>query len=225
MAGINFEVLTPPSQEQLSLSDVKLYVRVDYADEDPLLTQFISDAREYAQSLLRKSLCPQTIRATIEPDRMAQGALSGSVVGNDIDFTRNNERATAIPFAFYGPCFPLPMTPAVAMSLVEYQLTPYDVTIAPNNPNWTTLAATDSNGNPNYILDLNTTPSQLFIMPMLAASRFRFTYTAGYAIGACPSQITNAMKALISFWYDHRQGEGVPDDIQQKFIEKRVWML
>lgn len=218
--AIDYVIVTDATQELLTLDSVKAALRVDFTDEDAVISQYITDARVYAEDLLRRTLVPKTIRATIEPGAAPSGALSGSIVGQEDYDYRWNERISIIPFAFYGPVFQLPMTPVSNISLVEYQLTRYD------NPEWTTLAATDANGNPNYRLDQNTDPNQIAIMPMLAAGRFRITYTAGYAIGACPARITSAMRQLISFWYDNRDGESaIPENIIDAFIGKRVFML
>lgn len=229
MAGTNFQVMAAPTQEQLTLSAIKPFLRVDFDDEDDLISQFIQDARIYAEDITKRALAPQTIRATIEPDRAVEGALSGPIVGEDIEPFRYAERITAVPFGFYGPCFALPRTPVGSVSLVEYQLTPFDVSSVPGNGTeeytWTTLAAFDSNNNATYRLDTNTDPAQLFIMPMLIAERFRFTYAAGYAIGACPPPIVSAMRALISFWYNNREGQPVPVSIDNALARKRVWEL
>jgi hypothetical protein len=215
--GVDYEVLVPPTVEPVTLSEMKVYLRVDFSDEDSLIQQFITDARRYGEEVTRRSLAPQTLRATVEPTRMPEGRLSGPVVGGDEDIFRLNERVTSIPFGLYGPVFALPQAPAQAVTTVEYQLTPFDV------PQWQTLAAQDGAGNPNYTLYTEYDPTRLVLMPMLIASTFRITYTAGYA--ACPTSITNAIKSLVSFWYDNRQGEEIPDSITQAFVRKRIFTL
>lgn len=224
MAGVSYEVLTAPTVEPLDLTAVKNYLRVDYSDEDSVISQLITDARTLAEELTHRALAVQTIRATIEPELSASGALSGSIIGNDFDLYRQNERVTAVPFGICGPVLQLPQTSGGSgvgtnVTLVEYQLTYIDV------PEWTTLAALDANNNAAYRLDVNTDPARLVVFPMLAARRHRVTYTTGYPNGYCPSSLLNPMKQLVAFWYDNRDGAAPPEGIVNQFVRKRVFSL
>lgn len=230
MANTSWEILTPVAAEPVSLADMKTFLRVDYTDEDTLIQQFISDARQYAESVTFRSLAPQQIRATIEPGRVPEGALSGPI-GGDFDPYRLNERITTVPFGFYGPIFDLPWHPITQISTVEYQLTPFDGQPAATMQ-WTSLSQFDANNNLNWILDTNMQPMNIILRPLLVANRYRFTYYAGYndaahtyVTGAVPSQITNQIKALVSFWFDNRQGQSIPDDITMALARNRIFTL
>lgn len=52
--------VTAPASEPLTLSETKLYLRIDHSDEESLITDLIQVAREAAQQHLRKSLITQT---------------------------------------------------------------------------------------------------------------------------------------------------------------------
>lgn len=54
-------IVQPPA-EPVTLDEVKLYLRIDGADEDNLLSSFIKAARINAESYLRRSLITQTLR-------------------------------------------------------------------------------------------------------------------------------------------------------------------
>lgn len=228
-ASVSYEILTPPSTEPVTLTDMKTYLRVDYNDEDALIQQFISDARRYAEEVTHKALASQAIRCTIEPPPIPEGELSGPI-GGDFDAYRLNERITTVPFGFYGPMFPLPFSPVSSITTVEYQLTPFD-----GQPSatmvWTSLDATDTNGNANYLLDTSTQPMQIALRPLLVAQRYRFTYTcgygstSGYSTGVAPFYIVNQIKALASFWFDNRQGQAIPESITNALASRRTFTL
>jgi uncharacterized phiE125 gp8 family phage protein len=64
--NISWTVYTAPAVEPISLSELKIFARIDGSDEDNLLTQFIVAARQAAEEYLRRALITQTIRATVD---------------------------------------------------------------------------------------------------------------------------------------------------------------
>lgn len=64
--NINWTVYTAPAIEPITLNELKLFARIDGTDEDILLTQFISAARQAAEEYLRRALITQTIRASLD---------------------------------------------------------------------------------------------------------------------------------------------------------------
>ncbi len=232
MANVNVEILTPVAVEPVSLSDMKIMLRVTYTDEDAFISKLITNARTYAERMTYRALAPQVLRATIEPDMLPGGMLSGPV-GGDFDAYRLNERMTTVPFGFYGPLFPLPYHPVSQITATEYQLTPFDGQPAATMQ-WTVLASTDPGGSLQWMLDTNTTPMTVILRPLLVANRFRFTYLAGYnnpagsglyATGSVPPTIIDAIMAHVSFRYDHRQGEAIPNDITMALAAERMYQL
>jgi hypothetical protein len=228
MAGTSYEILVQPSTEPLTLADAKTYLRVDYDDEDTLIGQLITDARVYAQQVSKRSLASQTVRVTIEPPAIPEGALSGPV-GGDFDPYRLNERITTVPFGFYGPMFPLPLPPVTEVTLVEYQLTPFDG-LPTSTMQWTELPALDAAGRANYLLDTNTNPHKIALRPLLVANRYRITYTTGAAPAQYLSPIVNHMRSLISLWYDNRQGmtpqvQALFDSLTEGLARYRIFQL
>lgn len=229
MANVSVEIITPVATEPVALSDMKTMLRVSYTDEDTFISSLITRGRKYAERMTYRALAPQTLRATIEPDPIPEGILSGPI-GGDFDPYRLNERMTTVPFGFYCPLFELPYHPISQITIVEYQLTPFD-----GQPNasmvWTGLASTDSNGNLQWILDTNTTPMTVVLRPLLVANRYRFTYSAGYnnnasyATGVVPETIVDLIMAWVSFRYDHRQGEAIPTDIDMGLAKERIYVL
>jgi uncharacterized phiE125 gp8 family phage protein len=64
--GLELEVVTEPSIEPVSLEDVKLYCKIDIADEDDLLRSLITAARKEAERYSNQSFVEQTLRAQWE---------------------------------------------------------------------------------------------------------------------------------------------------------------
>ena len=217
----SYTVLTPPSIEPLSLSDAKKFLRVDYDDEDDVIAELIIDARREAEKITNRALASQTIRAILQPDAMSAGVLSGPVE-SPTDPWVVAERVTAIPYGFYGSSFKLPMSPAISITTIEYQLTPFDDD--GGSTIWATLAPTNASGNANYRLDIETDPSTIYLQAPLAATRFRITYSAGYA-NALPGNMMTLLKRLVSHWYNNREDAEIPENLVCAFARYRVWEL
>lgn len=61
--GLN--IVTPPAVEPVTLSDMKLHLRVDITDDDNLISVLISAARAYVENNLRRALITQTWNLTM----------------------------------------------------------------------------------------------------------------------------------------------------------------
>lgn len=53
-------LITPPTEEPVTLAEAKLQCRVDHADEDELISLLISAAREQCEHILQRAIMPQT---------------------------------------------------------------------------------------------------------------------------------------------------------------------
>lgn len=56
-----FQVTTAPASEPVSLTEAKAHLRVEFDDDDALITSLISAARDYCERYLHRSLLTQTI--------------------------------------------------------------------------------------------------------------------------------------------------------------------
>jgi Phage gp6-like head-tail connector protein len=215
---ISYAILVAPTSEPLTLTDAKDYLNVDFSSKDVMITRLITDARRYAENLLRKSLATQTIQFIYEPESVASGELSGPVgIRPDEDLW---ERPNVPLLGTARIVIPVMMGPVQSFTSMEYQLTRMD------NPEWTSVSAVDSGGNANWRLDTYADPNELNIFTILAASRYRLTFVAGAAtIDPKILDLRNALFSLINYWYEHREGDPVPDGIRQQFAERRVFML
>jgi uncharacterized phiE125 gp8 family phage protein len=60
-----FELVTPPLQEPIPLSDLKAVLRISHEEDDALLAQMVSTARTYIERRLDRALIDQTWRLTL----------------------------------------------------------------------------------------------------------------------------------------------------------------
>lgn len=57
---MTYKLITPPSEEPLTLDEAKAHLRVESTDDDALITALIVAAREQAESITARALCTQT---------------------------------------------------------------------------------------------------------------------------------------------------------------------
>ena len=77
---MSISILTPPASEPVSLAEAKLFLRVDHADEDALITDIISAARDAVERACGRALITRRVRETLEDWRRdAFGAAELSV--------------------------------------------------------------------------------------------------------------------------------------------------
>lgn len=63
---MGLKIITAPSTEPVSLVEAKAHLRVDHADEDALISSFISAAREECEHLLERAIAEQTLELSID---------------------------------------------------------------------------------------------------------------------------------------------------------------
>lgn len=70
-ANRRYMVTTPPASEPLTLAEAKAWLKVDFTEDDALITSLISAAREAVENYTLQKLLPQTI--TEKYDRLGDG--------------------------------------------------------------------------------------------------------------------------------------------------------
>jgi uncharacterized phiE125 gp8 family phage protein len=61
-----WKVTAPPAEEPITLTEAKLHLRVDHADDDTLITSQIKTAREYCEDFQNRAFITQTIKLTLD---------------------------------------------------------------------------------------------------------------------------------------------------------------
>ena len=203
--ALNVKIITAPAVEPVSPSEQKRHMRVDWADDDADISDYISTARQWMERKLNRALITQTLRATFDlPNTQSAYGIVGGLVG-------------ASPRL----AFDLPYAPLQSVSLVEMET---DI------ETWTTLTLDNPPSSPGaYRVDSDTEPARVWlhasslflILPVFdwigaRIPRIRITYTAGYGDNAStvPYSIRNAIKRAAAHLYENREAAGtIPETV------------
>src|SRR6266567_3252987 len=211
---VDWQITVPPSVEPVSLSDMTPYLRVDFTDDNPIISALISQCREEAEIKTGRSFAPQTLQAMWTMPQVNAGSLTGPRLFYEQDFYQYNESLGANPFSPAPFILPMPQPPLVAVSLFEYRLTAF--------ANWQTWPALVGS-TPNYTVDTLPIPGVVYLQYPPPAYQYRLTYTAGYS--TLPAGMKLALMQYIAWKYDNREGEEMPAEILNALIGRKIWVL
>lgn len=174
----NVVTITPPASEVLTLAEVKTHLKVDYSDDDDLISGLIVAAREYAEKYTNRKFISQTLRLSID---------------NFYDWY-SVDNSLSLPWYQY---LRLPYPPVTSVTSIQYLDT---------SNTWQTLSPsiyqTDFISEPARIYHAY---NQGFPIVQQTPQAVRITYVCGYADAASvPQSIKAGMKLLIGHWYDNR---------------------
>lgn len=169
----------------MSLADAKLHLRVDFTDDDTLITALISAARQAAEMLTGRQIV--TARWKLVLDSFPGPSLMGSFAYS----------AAGDPFSLPGHAILLPKSPLASVVSIQY----LDM-----SGTWQTMPATD------YTVDAACEPARItpvfgkiwpISLPQIGA--VGVTFDAGYGPPASvPEGIKAWMKLRIDSLYNHR---------------------
>ncbi len=216
---VDWQVTVPPTVEPVLIADLRStstgsYLRVDFTDDDAVLTALISQCRLIAEQITSLSFAPQTIQAMWTMPQISGNNLSGAKLLYDQDFYQYNESLGANPYSPAPFILPMPQPPLVAVSLFEYRITAFAA--------WQTWPQS-VNGVPNYVVDTLPTPGVVYLQYPPPAYQYRLTFTAGYT--TLPLDLKLALMQFIAWKYENRVGEDMPAEIQNQFMGNKVWVL
>lgn len=172
-----------PVAEPLDLPSAKQHLRLDIPDDDLLVTDLISVARDYCERVTGLALMPQTWQLLLDrwprTDRVEMWPAPGRPPGAIL----------------------LPLWPVTAVSSITW----IDSTGTPQ-----TLAASsysvDTVSRPARIVPASLNMSWPTQPTPSTLNTIAVTFTAGYASAAAiPPSMRQAMRLLIGHWYEHRE--------------------
>jgi uncharacterized phiE125 gp8 family phage protein len=81
----------------------------------------------------------------------------------------------------------------------------------------------------DYITDIRNEPGGVYFRSLpnatlLESGAITVRFVAGYGASESnvPERLKNAILALVAYWYENRESQGVPVDIQRAFVADRV---
>lgn len=186
---MRLEPFTDEIEEPISLTDAKLFLRIDTADEDALVGELISASREHIERTTGVLLASRTLVGVVDcwGDVVSGGGLvsPGGVPLHPGD-PAPAPTAGTIPF---------PVRPVTEVEKVEL------VALDGTESVWDEA---------NYYLDTSGQSPRLakrdgavFGFALQALGGVRVTFTAGYDENP-PADLLLAMRTLIGHWYENR---------------------
>src|SRR5260221_3303659 len=216
---LDWQVTVPPSVEPFIPADLRStttgsYLRVDFTDDDAVLTALISQCRATAERVTGKPFAHQPIQAMWTMPQISGNNLAGARLLYDQDFYNYNESLGANPFSPAPFILPMPQPPLTAVSLFEYRITAF--------ASWQTWPAS-VNGVPNYTVDTLPTPGVVYLQYPPPAYQYRLTFTCGYT--TLPPDLKLALMQFIAWKYENRLAEDMPQELMNAFIGRKSWVL
>lgn len=200
-----------PVSEPITVEEAAAFTRVDFPDENGILAGLIKSARQYAEAITHKALATQTLTCIETIVRPSGGELSGPITRGP-NWYEYQEQLGANPFGAAMFYFDLPMPPVQQINKIETRTTVWEPWVQFNG---------------NTTLDAVPEPSRLYFQVPVTANQWRFQYVTGYDSAPSvnrplPEDIKLCMLELIAFWFDHREGETLPNDIMRRLMIHKV---
>lgn len=214
-------VLTPPSIEPVTLTDVKDWLNIDFSAKDTLIAKLITRARRRCETITGRAFAPQQIQATFPITRPQGGELSGPT-DHGPSWYQFSEQLGANPFGSSQFYFDLNMPPfdTTQPLLVETKITAFMA--------WSTFfSGLPPTSNPTTCwVDTNQEPARLYFLVPVTANFWQFSYYCGYGPNTfpLPEDLAECIYELVSYWYDYRDGGGDANRLQQiegKLLSRR----
>jgi hypothetical protein len=214
-------VTVPPSQEPITLQDAKAYMRIDFPDDDALISLLISRVRSLTEAIVHRALATQTIQLVYTIDRPVGGELSGTI-NRGPSWYEYNQQLGANPFGATQFWFELPMPPiqsTIQQITVNTKVTAFQ--------NWTSFPLIlNDDGTYNMWIDNTSEPARLYFMSPVTANFWQFIYTCGYTSSyPVPPGLLQPMYEGINLLYDNREAQDFPEYLKMKLLAYRAdWM-
>lgn len=201
------KIITPPTFEPVTLTDVLKFLRIDTDDDDGTFSFMISNCRAILEKGLRMALCQQTLQSVLEFDLPPSAPLSGW-----LDHTSGK--------------IEIPYPPLTTVNTVSIETQPGIFTVLDPSTYYTDLESTPG------MVWIQATAFQTLVIPEWTVwtepffPRIEVNYTCGYATAkAIPNQHKQALLELIAYKYQNREGAAVPEGTLEYIQNERVYLL
>jgi hypothetical protein len=189
------KLVTPPSQEPITVADARAYLRVDHTDEDATISRLILAARQYVETAAGLALINQTWEWWMDSWPVVRSQARGQ--DQWWDGVREGPVSLLHPTA---PYIEIPKGPVQSVTSVD--------TFGPTG----VMTTWDAE---NYTLDAISLPGRIFPVTcggyptsgLRAQHAIRMVFVAGFGStgAAVPADIVQLLLMLIAHWYEHRE--------------------
>jgi uncharacterized phiE125 gp8 family phage protein len=185
------KVTTQPTTEPVSLEEVKASLRITDTNEDALITQYIKDARVYAENFTGRKFITQTLTGYVNNFYSKKDSwFNGFRIGSEVEVFGQGGRYLQLD---WGPCQSISQVDTIDIDNTEtvyassnYYLDNYDDDI-----------------NPRVVINDNTT---IVNTSLRSHDAVKVTFIAGYGSNASdvPAALRRAIILMASYLYEHR---------------------
>jgi hypothetical protein len=201
-------IVTEPSIEPVTLSDVKAYAKIDGSDDDGLLNDLIMTARQSVEKYLKRALITQTWKLTLD---LPYNSLAIHLPPGTYQMPVT---------ALYGDMpedIDLPYKPLQSITSVKF----YDTSNTESTYSASNYFADTANGR----LIFNDTASLPSNLRQYAACVITFVCGYGADSNTVPSPIKTAIKMFVQKMYDERLICDIPDNCKRLLDQYKVdWL-
>jgi len=188
---LSYKQLTQPAIEPVTLAQAKLHLRLDFTEDDSVVSGLIAAAREYVEKEMQRAIYERSFLLTLDYFPLASECVNGA---NQYAYVSSYIRSLSIH---------CPMPSLVSVESIQYLSdSSQTVTLSPNS----------------YVLDTVSEPGRIMPAPgtywpyqnQYLPGQVQVTYTAGsYGDGedvdTCPQAIKQAILLLVGHWYSNRE--------------------
>jgi len=191
---LNYQLITPPAIEPVTLEQAKSQLRVDFSQDDSLITALISAAREYVEQNLNRAIYNQTYVLSL--DQFNYG---------DWRSTIPTERRNPLRFSslWESMALRLPMPRLVLVTSITYlDTTGTQQTLDPST------YVVDNASQPARIvpaLDLTWPTTDYYIPGSVQVTYVAGSYGDGTTVDNCPQTIKQAILLMVGHLYNNRE--------------------
>ncbi|WP_374691889.1 head-tail connector protein [Accumulibacter sp.] len=176
------QLLTPPAAEPVSLAEAKAHLRVDFNDDDALITALIAAARQAAETITGRQLV--TARWKLVLDRFPGACGIGALVGQT--------------FSLPGHAILLPKCPVQSVVAIEYLAMDGSIQTMPATDYTVDTACEPARITPVF--------GQVWPNALPQIGAVGVTFDAGYGMAAAvPEGLKSWIKLRVGSLYAHRE--------------------